>query len=179
MSDTAIVISVAYLIAVLIGTGISIAIWASTRGVEDDGDNETWGRREKVWLGVVMLGLFALLMATIFYVPYGESAGPNRQVVRVVGIQYAWAIAPTEVVTGRPVEFRLETRDSNGEPAVNHGFGVYDPGGTLLTQAQVVPDRTQKLVWTFERTGTYTVRCLEYCGAGHHEMNASFEVVAP
>ncbi len=177
MSHTAVVITVAYAIAVAIGAAVSFGIWASTRGETDAGDVGVWGRREKSWLVVVVAGLFALLLATIFYVPYGESAGAGRQLVRVVGVQFAWAIEPTEVVVGRPVEFRLETRGTGGAPAVNHGFGVYNPGGALLTQAQVVPGRTQKLVWTFDEPGTYSVRCLEYCGARHHEMNASFEVV--
>ena len=177
MSQTAVVITVAYLIVVAIGAALSLAVWASTRGAGDGGSVEVWGRREKAWLVIVVAALFVLLMATIFYVPYGESAGPGRQLVRVIGVQYAWAIDPTEVSVGRPVEFRLESRDTNGEPAVSHGFGVYNPGGALLTQAQVVPGRTQKLVWTFDEPGLYSVRCLEYCGAGHHEMNASFEVV--
>jgi cytochrome c oxidase subunit 2 len=179
VSHTAVVITVAYAIAVLIGAAISWGIWASTRDADAAADTERWGRRERSWLVVVLLGLFALLLATIFYVPYGESAGPHRQLVRVVGVQYAWAIEPGEVVAGRPVQFRLETRGAGGDPAVNHGFGIYDPAGALLTQAQVVPGHVQDLVWTFRDTGRYTVRCLEYCGAGHHLMNASFEVVSP
>jgi cytochrome c oxidase subunit 2 len=177
VSSTAVVITVAYVIAVAIGSVIAFAVWASTQRADEHADTTTWGRRERTWLVVVVLGLFALLLATIFYVPYGETAGPNRQLVRVIGVQYAWAIEPAEVLAGRPVEFRLETRETNGQPAVNHGFGVYDPDGALLTQAQVIPDRTQKLVWTFDQPGTYSVRCLEYCGAGHHLMNAEFEVV--
>ncbi len=171
------VITVAYVIAVAIGSAISFAVWASTQPGEDGADTVAWGHREKAWLAIVVVALFALLMATIFYVPYGESAGPDRQLVRVIGVQYAWAIEPSEVLADRPVEFRLDTRGVNGEPAVNHGFGVYDPEGVLLTQVQVVPERTQELVWTFDETGTYTVRCLEYCGAKHHEMNTTFEVV--
>jgi cytochrome c oxidase subunit 2 len=177
VSSTAVVITVAYAIAVAIGSVISFAIWASTRTSDGEADVTGWGRRERAWLVIMIAVLFALLLATIFYVPYGESAGPNRQLVRVIGVQYAWAINPTEVIAGRPVEFRLETREANGEPAVNHGFGIYDEGGALLTQAQVIPDRLQKLVWTFDEPGTYAVRCLEYCGAKHHDMNASFEVI--
>jgi cytochrome c oxidase subunit 2 len=179
VSSTALVITVAYVIAVVIGSAIAFTIWASTQGAEGEVDARAWGHRERTWLVVVVAGLLALLLVTVFWIPYGDAAGPNRQLVRVVGVQYAWAIAPNEVVAGRPVEFRLETREANGEPAVNHGFGVYDPDGTLLTQAQVVPDRIQPLVWTFDAVGTYTVRCLEYCGAGHHDMNAEFEVVEP
>ena len=48
----------------------------------------------------MFLALLALLLGTIFYVPYGESAGPNAQFVRVTGVQFAWAIAvPQPLVT--------------------------------------------------------------------------------
>ena len=114
----------------------------------------------------MVLALFALLMGTIFYVPYGESAGPNRAVrprhrrpVRLGGRR------PRQpLVTGRPVEFVARSRD------VAHGFGVYNPDDVLIFQAQVVPDHDQKIVHTFSQPGVYTVRCLEFCGAGHHLM---------
>jgi len=177
VSSTALVISVAYAIAVVLGSVISFAVYASTRAADHTTDTQSHARRETVWLIVVVLGLIALLMATIFYVPYGESAGPGKQVVKVVGVQYAWAVEPTEVVAGRPVEFWLEAAETNGEPAVQHGFGVYDPDGALLFQAQVVPGGVQKVVHTFTETGTYEVLCLEFCGRGHHEMVSTFEVV--
>ena len=62
-------------------------------------------------------------MGTIFYVPYGETAGPQQQVVRVTGVQFAWAIERRSRRHGPPVEFLARSRD------VNHGFGVYNPRG--------------------------------------------------
>jgi cytochrome c oxidase subunit 2 len=170
VGQTAVVITVAYAIAVVLGSTISFIVWRSTFSPDAEADTRTWSHRETTWLVVVVVGLFALLLATIFYVPYGESAGPDKQVVRVTGVQFAWAVTPAEVRAGRPVEFQMSTRD------VNHGFGIYDPDGTLLTQAQVVPGQTQKLVWTFHKPGTYRVECLEFCGAKHHEMQTTFEV---
>jgi cytochrome c oxidase subunit 2 len=171
VSQTALVITVSYSIAVVIGSIVCIAIWRSTSRPLDEDRSGTWSKRETAWLGVIVLALFALLMATIFYVPYGESAGPDKQVVRVVGVQYAWAVdAPEGVRTGTPVEFRVTATD------VNHGFGVYDPGGALLFQGQVIPGRIQRLVHTFDEPGTYDVLCLEFCGPKHHEMITSFEV---
>jgi cytochrome c oxidase subunit 2 len=172
VSQTAVVITVAYAIAVVLGSAISLVVWRSTLSPEPDTDVRGWSKRETTWLLVVIIGLFALLLATIFYVPYGESAGSNKQVVRVTGVQFAWAVSPTEVKVGVPVEFLLTTRD------VNHGFGIYDPDGALVTQAQVIPGQTQKLVWTFEQPGTYEVLCLEFCGAKHHEMISTFEVTS-
>ncbi|MDH4347121.1 MAG: hypothetical protein OEW31_12380 [Thermoleophilia bacterium] len=177
MSDTAIVITVAYSVTVVIGAVISYAVFASTRGrAVGESDSGAHVRRETAWLVIMVVALFALLLATIFYVPYGESAGANKQIVRIVGVQYAWAVDPADVAAGTPVEFRLESRGTNGEPAVNHGVGVYDPDGTLLFQAQVIPGRVQIVVHTFTEPGKYEILCLEYCGAKHHEMVTTFEV---
>ena len=171
MGQTAWIITIAYAIAVVLGSAIAFAIWRSTFSYDPEADTHTWSRRETTWLVIVVVGLFALLVGTIFYVPYGSSAGPRKQVVRVTGVQFAWAVAPTEVRAGVPVEFQLRTRD------VNHGFGIYNPDGDYVTQAQVIPDRTQTLVWTFDDPGTYRVLCLEFCGSKHHEMITEFEVV--
>ena len=170
MSQTAVVITVAYAIAVVLGAAISFVVWRSTFTPDPDADTRSWSHRETAWLVIMIVALFALLMGTIFYVPYGKSAGPNKQVVRVTGVQFAWAVTPAEGRAGVPVEFQMSTRD------VNHGFGIYDPDGTFLTQAQVIPGQTQTLVWTFDEPGTYEVLCLEFCGSKHHEMVTTFEV---
>jgi cytochrome c oxidase subunit 2 len=171
VSHTAVIITVAYAIAVVIGGAIALAIFQSTLRPATEDRTGTWSRRETTWLVIMVLALFALLLGTIFYVPYGESAGPHPQFVRVTGVQFAWAIdAPQPLVTGRPVEFVARSRD------VAHGFGVYNPDEKLIFQAQVVPDHDQKIVHTFSQPGVYTVRCLEFCGAGHQLMESTFTV---
>jgi cytochrome c oxidase subunit 2 len=173
VSHTAVIITVAYSIAVVIGGAISFAVFRSTgRPLEEDRSG-VWSRRETTWLVIMVVTLFALLMGTIFYVPYGDTAGARGQVVRVTGVQFAWAIdTPQTLVTGRPVAFLARSRD------VAHGFGVYNPEGTLIFQAQVVPDHEQKIVHTFSEPGVYTVHCLEFCGAGHQKMTSTFVVKA-
>jgi cytochrome c oxidase subunit 2 len=172
MSHTAVIITVAYVIAVVIGSAISFAIWRSTTRPLDEDRAGTWSLRETAWLVVVALALFALLLGTIFYVPYGKTAGPDKQVVKVVSAQFGWQIDPALVRADRTVEFLLQSRD------VNHGFGLYGPvdersgdAGPLLTQVQIVPGRTGRLVWTFDKPGIYYVRCLEFCGKGHQRMD--------
>ena len=138
MSHTALIITVAYSIAIAIGLAIAFGLYVSTRRPVDD-DRGTWGRRETAWLVIMIVVLFALLMGTIFYVPYGDSSGRNAQFVQVTGVQFAWAIqAPDTLVTGRPVEFRARSED------VAHGFGVYNPDDVLIFQAQVAPDHVQR-----------------------------------
>jgi cytochrome c oxidase subunit 2 len=171
VSHTAVIITVAYSIAVILGLAISFTVFHSTRRPLADAPTGTWSRRESTWLVIMIIVLFALLMGTIFYVPYGDSAGPNAQYVKVTGVQFAWAIeTPQTLVTGTPVEFRATSDD------VAHGFGVYNPDDVLIFQAQVPPDHVQKIVHTFTQPGVYIVRCLEFCGAGHHLMEAKFVV---
>jgi cytochrome c oxidase subunit 2 len=171
VSHTAVVITVAYSIAVVLGAAIAFAVFRSTSRPLEEDRTGTWSRRETQWLVIMILVLFALLMGTIFYVPYGDSAGSRGQFVRVTGVQYAWAIdAPQPIVAGRPVEFLARSSD------VAHGFGVYNPEDVLIFQAQVVADHVQKIVHTFTEPGVYTVRCLEFCGAGHHLMQSTFVV---
>jgi cytochrome c oxidase subunit 2 len=90
--------------------------------------------------------------------------------VDVKAQQFSWTMSPARVRAGQEVEFRLTATD------VNHGFGVYDDRDHLVAQVQVVPGKTQKLVHTFTRPGTYSVLCLEFCGVGHHIMETTFEV---
>jgi cytochrome c oxidase subunit 2 len=171
VSHTAVIITVAYSIAVVLGSAISFAVYRSTARPLEEDRTGTWSRRETTWLVIMIVTLFALLMGTIFYVPYGDTAGPRGQYVKVTGLQFAWAIdAPQPLVTGRPVVFLARSSD------VAHGFGVYNPEGTLIFQAQVAAGLEQKIVHTFTEPGVYEVLCLEFCGAGHHLMKSTFEV---
>jgi cytochrome c oxidase subunit 2 len=165
------VIAVAYGIAVVVGAVIALLVWSSTlRG--RDIDSEKLERRERTWFFVVLAIMTSLLFATIFFVPYGNSAKRGAQVVRVVGVQFAWSMEPTTLKAGRQVVFYVTSND------VNHGFGVYDPNHVLVFQAQVGPGRVQKVVHTFSKPGTYTVLCLEFCGTDHHQMRTTFQVTA-
>lgn len=172
MTTTAWVITVSYAIVVVLGSLLALVVWSSTRRhPAAEGAVEGYSHRERTWLLVVLVTLFALLMATIFYRPYGAEAGARKQVVRVTGVQFAWAVSPSELKAGLPVEFLATSQD------VSHAFGVYDEAGVLLFQAQVGPGETQRIVHTFDRPGTYEVLCLEFCGVNHHLMTTTFEVV--
>ena len=90
-------------------------------------------------------------------------------VVKVVGSQFMWEMSETEIPVG-PVRFDVTSID------VNHGFGVYDKDGWLVTQVQSMPDYINRLYVNFDKPGTYEVWCLEYCGLAHHIMVSEFEV---
>lgn len=170
MGGTAILIAVAFGIATLIAVGVCIAVASSTlsRGPMDE---QKAAHRERNWLLIVIALLVVLLFATIFLIPYGKSAPKNSQVVKVTAFQFGWLLSRSTVKANVPVEFVLRSKD------VNHDFAVYDSKGVYLFQIGVVPEYTQKLVHTFTKPGRYDILCLEYCGVGHHLMEAHFEVV--
>jgi cytochrome c oxidase subunit 2 len=134
-------------------------------------------------LGAVLL---MFLVLTLPHLPYAVDARTPDHIVHAVGKQYAWSlteqVGPTlatwdtsfsPVVTvpvGAPVEFRVTTLD------VNHGFSLYDPDGRLIAQTQAMPGYLNRLRVTFDRPGTYTVLCLEFCGMSHHRMRGVVEV---
>lgn len=130
---------------------------------------------------ILQASLFAMLFvafivgswATLrsFPIPPQHSALDAKQIVDVVGSQWNWQIAPSTVQAGSTVEFRVTSDD------VNHGFALYAPDGRIVTQTQAMPGFTNKLLYTFDGPGTYTVRCLEYCGLGHAPMTATIDVV--
>ena len=170
MNSTAILIAFAYGAATVVSVVVFLLLWRST-GARRPVDAARLAQREKGWLFVLVGGLAALLLATIFFTPYGESAPPGAQVVNVDARQFAFAIEPAEIKAGVPVEFRLTT------PDVNHGFGVYTEDDEFVLQAQIVPDYVTDVVHTFDEPGVYKVVCLEFCGVDHHGMIGRFEVV--
>jgi cytochrome c oxidase subunit 2 len=168
MAGTDLTILIAYGVSVVLAVLLTAGVWRST-----------WRRRpvdthrlvefERTWLLIVVAILVALLAATIWFTPYGNSTPNDAQVVNVTAQQFFWRVTPSTVHAGRPVAFVTRSTD------VNHGFGIYK-GHKFIAQIQVVPNRNSTLIHTFHQTGKYTVLCLEFCGLSHHGMVASFEV---
>jgi cytochrome c oxidase subunit II len=130
--------------------------------------------------------LVTFLVLTLRHLPYGVDARTPDHIVHAIGKQYAWSLtedagptietwdsrfSPTVTVPiGAPIEFRVTTLD------VNHGFSIYSPDGQLMAQTQAMPGYVNRLRVTFERSGTYSVLCLEFCGMSHHRMRGVVEV---
>jgi cytochrome c oxidase subunit 2 len=137
-----------------------------------------------VSLGIILLTFLALTLPRLPYPPV-EASTPDRTVL-AVGKQYAWSLTegttPTlanwdtafspvvAVPVGAVVEFRVTTLD------VNHGFSLYAPDGSLMAQTQAMPGYVNRLRVVFDKPGTYTVLCLEFCGMSHHKMRGVVEV---
>jgi cytochrome c oxidase subunit 2 len=172
-TQTAFVIAIGYAVVTALGLAAAVVVARSTRRRRSDEGVDTYRHNETAWMGIVIGLLAALLLATIFFIPYDdEASGQGAQVVDVTAAQFAWQFQPRRVRAGVPVEFRMRSRD------VSHGFGIYDEHDNLKKQAQVIPGETQTLVYTFEEPGTYRILCLEFCGISHHAMIAQLEVTA-
>lgn len=170
MGRTAWVIAIGFSITTVMVVLVAVVVAMSTR-VRGRADPEKLAHRERTWLWVVLGLMAALLLATIFFTPYYETAGGGaKQVVRVDAFQFGFQIQPARVRAGEPVEFRVTARD------VNHGFAVYDAKDRLVFQVQAMPERTAAELHTFDRPGRYRVLCLEFCGFGHQAMAAQIEV---
>src|SRR5512138_2170927 len=136
-----------------------------------------------VSLGIILL---IFLVLTLPRLPYPVEASAPERIVLAVGKQYAWSLTegttPTlenwdtafspeaTVPVGTVVEFRVTTLD------VNHGFSLYAPDGSLMAQTQAMPGYVNRLRVVFDKPGTYTVLCLEFCGMSHHRMRGVVEV---
>jgi|tagenome__1003787_1003787.scaffolds.fasta_scaffold20897299_2 heme/copper-type cytochrome/quinol oxidase subunit 2 len=81
---------------------------------------------------------------------------------------------PLKIKVGETVKFVAHSID------VNHGFGVLKSSKSMdspLMQMQVVPGYDNVFYYTFKNPGTYTIRCLEYCGWNHPYMVSQITVV--
>jgi cytochrome c oxidase subunit 2 len=170
VNGTETLIAITYGAVTVIGVVIAVLIAASTRSRRSLDEHKA-AEGERAWLYVMIATLAALLVATIWFVPYGASDAGGH-VVKVRAQQFAWQVVPARFPVHQKIVFVLTSKD------VNHDFGIYDDRGHFVVQIQVVPGDTQKLVHTFDRPGTYQILCLEFCGLGHHLMQGSF-VVTP
>jgi cytochrome c oxidase subunit 2 len=169
MTRTGTIIAVGYLTLVVVGVLIALWVWATTRRPRPI-DATRIAERESTWAVIVLVALGALVLGTIFFTPYGRSAGAGAQRVDVAAFQFAWTVEPSTVRAGDPVEFFLTSAE------VSHAMGVYDEDGRLVVQVNALPGETQRLVHTFARPGVYEILCLEFCGVGHHLMETTLEV---
>jgi len=74
---------------------------------------------------------------------------------------------PIRVPADATITFKVTSAD------VMHGFSVTRTNINTM----VIPGQVAEMTVEFDETGTYGLVCHEYCGAGHHTMGGSVEVV--
>ena len=139
----------------------------------------SYRRMEFIWIGFVVAVFVLVNVASINYMPTVATARANANPDNVVEVKieaesWSFDISGANVVVGQPVRFSGISVDTM------HSFAIYHPNGKVLFTMMLMPGTAgpTSLVHTFTEPGTYTVRCLEYCGIAHHDMNDEIVVSA-
>lgn len=98
--------------------------------------------------------------------PGVRQTGPNQYEAVVVGQIWSFTPAEIEVPAGGEVTFTMTS------PDVIHGFYI---AGTRVN-LMLIPGQVTRASYRFERPGEYLLLCHEYCGIGHHTMQAKVVV---
>ncbi len=138
-----------------------------------------YARAEWMWIGLVTVIFVGVNLASIGYMPTVATAKAEASGVPITEVSFtaeSWSfdIPETKIEVGKPIRFSGKSKDTV------HGFAIYHPNGDVLFTMMLMPglDNPTSLIHTFSEPGTYTVRCLEYCGLSHHEMRDEIVVVA-
>jgi cytochrome c oxidase subunit 2 len=136
-------------------------------------------RIEVTWLAVVFVVFIGVNIASISYMPPISSAKAALSEADIMDVEvtansWYYDISNSEIETGRPIRFSAKSTDTM------HGFAIYHPNGKILFTLMLMPglETPTSVIHTFDEPGTYTVRCLEYCGISHHEMRDELVVVS-
>ncbi|HEX8271523.1 MAG TPA: cytochrome c oxidase subunit II [Longimicrobiaceae bacterium] len=156
-------------------------------------DNElspATGRRLVVWGGlvgpaVILLGLLVASTYTDRRISrLGRLGGPEPLTIEVAGHQFWWEVRYLDpanphrefttaneihVPAGRPVRLLLRSRD------VIHSFWVPNLHGKM----DLVPGRTNDLVFRVDEPGVFRGQCAEFCGVQHAKMAILVEAHPP
>jgi cytochrome c oxidase subunit II len=118
----------------------------------------------------LLAAVVAAFIISIHWFPYPTaSQSASFPHFSVVAQQYSFRMPP-QLPLHKHIILDVSSRD------VNHGAGIYDPAGALIGQVQAMPGYVNHLPFYFATPGRYTLRCMEYCGAGHPAMLGLFKV---
>lgn len=161
-------VAVFLLFAVLLGVGLFRRREAGASSPDEGPSIGRWIIGGGVLLPLIVVAV--VLLATLEAMRGMPAASSDALVVEVVGHQFWYEVTyPGEGVTvedelhmpvGRPVEFRLTSAD------VIHSFWVPALGGKM----DMLPDGVNTLVLQADVAGEHRVRCAEFCGLKHTDM---------
>lgn len=172
-----------FIVGTLITAVAFVALFFSTRK-PDEVDKHSLAKYEKHWVIIigVIFTIFSVSTLGLMPYPYAHSNVTPTMTVDVQAQQFYWCLSPGgtwggsncvtpfQIPVGSMVLFDVRSVD------VTHGFGVYNSAGAILFQVQVMPNFTNSILYQFTKPGTYYIRCMEFCGYGHYEMIANFQV---
>jgi len=126
---------------------------------------------EWAWMGFVTAVFVVVNVVSIGYMPTvatatAKASGQDIPTYSFEAQSWSFDLPEMDIKAGHPVRFSGKSLDTM------HGFALYHPDGDVLFTMMLMPgmDEPTSLVHTFKDPGTYTIRCLEYCGLSHHDM---------
>lgn len=165
---------------VLVLAALGLALWRRrSRGPTDEGD-----RRAAIGLvafTVLVAGLLTVLTASSYIADRHLHAAVTDPVrVRITALQWWWRVEyldadPSRQFTtanelhlpvDRPVRIELHSSD------VIHSLWI----PVLAGKEDLIPGRTNTIVMTPRKTGTYRGQCAEFCGLQHANMALDVQV---
>ncbi len=160
--------------------GFLFIISRSSKSSHDKGDasEQNISKAKTAWLSLVVVLFVVVNVASISYIPAVSSAAAMVSAEDVVDVKvtaesWSYDLSEQEFTVGQTVRFSVNSVDTV------HGFAIYHPKGNIIFTMMLVPGvGPSSLIHKFSEPGTYKVRCLEYCGAAHHEMNDEIIVTA-
>lgn len=100
-----------------------------------------------------------------------EQIGDNEYQFTILASAFDYDVGTDDKVVqipkGATVHFSVTTAD------VIHGFEIAGTNVNMMVEPGYISTYTN----TFKKAGTYTLLCNEYCGIGHHLMDATIEVI--
>lgn len=100
-----------------------------------------------------------------------EQIGDNEYQFTILASAFDYDVGTDDKVVqipkGATVHFSVTTAD------VIHGFEIAGTNVNMMVEPGYISTYTN----TFKKAGTFTLICNEYCGIGHHLMDATIEVI--
>lgn len=142
--------------------------------------------RKIIWITgiIIMLFIFSILYAKTSAridlpecLPYNKTYTEPKVVkldsnfYEVFVVAQMWQFEPAQIYipVGSTVDFYLTSKD------VVHGFDIYEKNTNMMA----VYGGINKTTVHFDQPGVYKITCHEYCGIGHHNMQAEVIVNYP
>jgi cytochrome c oxidase subunit II len=159
----------------VIGFMLLLGWWRRNRAGLPFGGGESTATALVIGLGVAVPILVLTLLfvwADIFVIRSTDApaASSTSLTVRVIAHQWWWEVRypGTDAVTANEIHIPVDTRvDVVGTTAdVIHSLWVPE----LNRKIDLIPGRTNRMLWDADRPGTYEGRCSEFCGFQHANM---------
>ena len=95
----------------------------------------------------------------------------DSNLYQVFAVAQMWQFQPAQIFVpvGSTVDFYLTSKD------VVHGFNIYEKNINMMA----IYGGINKTSVLFDKPGVYKITCHEYCGIGHHNMQAEVVVNYP